>query len=99
MSKFLLNLLVQISKAYVNSKILFFILKGISFSFRPSWPNRPTGLLSLLTQPAFLPPPVPKQWMPKQSALRRPGFTPPWMHYPERHTASRTRFPSPSFNP
>jgi hypothetical protein len=37
MSKFLLNLLVQISKALVNSKILF-------LRFRPSQPYDPLGL-------------------------------------------------------
>jgi hypothetical protein len=40
MSKFILNLLVQISKALVYSTVQFFIRKGISFNF---WPNRPSG--------------------------------------------------------
>jgi hypothetical protein len=35
-SKFLLILLVQISKAWVNSKIQFFFRKGSFFRFRPS---------------------------------------------------------------
>jgi hypothetical protein len=50
MSKFLLNLL-QISKALVNSKIQFLILKFIFPDFRPGrprgplglWPSQPTG--------------------------------------------------------
>jgi hypothetical protein len=48
MSKFLLNLLLQISKALVNSKIQFFIRKFFSLlSARPTpWPVRP------LAQPA-----------------------------------------------
>jgi hypothetical protein len=36
MSKFLLNLLVQISKALVNSKIQFLIQKFLSFAFGPA---------------------------------------------------------------
>jgi hypothetical protein len=36
MSKFLLNLLVQISKAMVNSKIQFLIQKFFFFTFSPA---------------------------------------------------------------
>jgi hypothetical protein len=51
MSKFLLNLLLQISKALVNSKIQFLIQKFLFPYFRPSqpcgplglWPSQPTG--------------------------------------------------------
>jgi hypothetical protein len=51
MSKFLLNLLLQISKALVNSKIQFLIRKFIFLDFRPGrpcgplgpWPSQPTG--------------------------------------------------------
>jgi hypothetical protein len=51
MSKFLLNLLLQISKALVNSKIQFLIQKFIFPDFRPGrprgplglWPSQPTG--------------------------------------------------------
>jgi hypothetical protein len=42
MSKFLLNLLAQISKALVNSKIQFLIQK---ISFLRFWPDRPCGPL------------------------------------------------------
>jgi hypothetical protein len=51
MSKFLLNLLLQISKALVNSKIQFLIRKFFSLlSARPTpWPARP------LAQPAHRP--------------------------------------------
>jgi hypothetical protein len=51
MSKFLLNLLLQISKALVNSKIQFLIRKFFSLlSARPTpWPVRP------LAQPAHQP--------------------------------------------
>jgi hypothetical protein len=49
MSKFLLSLLVQISKALVNSKIQFLIQKFFFFAFGPAnltgplglWPSRP----------------------------------------------------------
>jgi hypothetical protein len=44
MSKFLLNLILQISKALVNSKIQFLIQK---FIFPDFWPNRPRGPLGL----------------------------------------------------
>jgi hypothetical protein len=54
MSKFLLNLLVQISKALVNSKIQFLIQKFFIFAFGPAnlagplslWPSRPRWPLS-----------------------------------------------------
>jgi hypothetical protein len=57
MSKFLLNLRVQISKALVNSKIQFFNSEFLFFTFRPGrlcdplglWPSRPP-LASLLPQ-------------------------------------------------
>jgi hypothetical protein len=48
MSKFLLNLLLQISKALVNSKIQFLIQK---FIFPDFWPGRPRGLLGLCPSP------------------------------------------------
>jgi hypothetical protein len=44
MSKFLLNLLVQISKALINSKIQFLIQKILFPCF---WPGRPCGPLGL----------------------------------------------------
>jgi hypothetical protein len=44
MSKFLLNLPLQISKALVNSKIQFLIRK---FIFPDFWPGRPRGPLGL----------------------------------------------------
>jgi hypothetical protein len=52
MSKFLLNLLLQISKALVKSKIQFLIQKFLFPYFRPGrpygprglWPSQPTGL-------------------------------------------------------
>jgi hypothetical protein len=51
MSKFLLNLLLQISKALLNSKIQFLIQKFLFSLFRPGrpcgplglWPSQPTG--------------------------------------------------------
>jgi hypothetical protein len=54
MSKSLLNLLVQISKALVNSKIQFLIQKSFFFAFGPAnltgplglWPCRPRWPLS-----------------------------------------------------
>jgi hypothetical protein len=49
MSKFLLNFIVQISKALAYSKIQFFIRKEILFNFRP---NRPSGQPA---HPAFRP--------------------------------------------
>jgi hypothetical protein len=47
-SKSILNLLVQISKALLYSKIQFLLQNEISFDF---WPNRPS---SQPTHPAFL---------------------------------------------
>jgi hypothetical protein len=44
MSKYLLNLLLQISKALVNSKIQFLIRKFIFLDFRPGRPRGPLGL-------------------------------------------------------
>jgi hypothetical protein len=44
MSKFPLNLLLQISKALVNSKIQFLIQKFIFPNFRPGRPRGPLGL-------------------------------------------------------
>jgi hypothetical protein len=54
MSKFLLNLLVQISKVLINSKIQFLIQKFFFFAFGPAnltgplglWPSRPRWPLS-----------------------------------------------------
>jgi hypothetical protein len=53
MSKFLLNLLVQISKALINLKIQFLIQKFFFFAFGPvdleaigRWPSRPRWPLS-----------------------------------------------------
>jgi hypothetical protein len=45
MSKFLLNLLLQISKALVNLKIQFLIQKSFFLAFGPFgiWPSQPTG--------------------------------------------------------
>jgi hypothetical protein len=51
MLKFLLNLLLQISKALINSKIQFLIRKFLFPDFRPGrprgplglWPRKPTG--------------------------------------------------------
>jgi hypothetical protein len=57
-------------------KNLIFIPKGTSFSFQPSWPNRPTGVLGLLAhtaQPAFLPPPTPKQGTPPRRPCAAPA--------------------------
>jgi hypothetical protein len=52
MSKFLLNLLVQISKALVNSKIQFLIQKFFFFAFGPTNLTGPLGLCpSLLRWP------------------------------------------------
>jgi hypothetical protein len=48
MSKFLLNLLLQISKALINSKIQFLFQK---FLFPNFWPGRPRGPLGLWPSP------------------------------------------------
>jgi hypothetical protein len=59
MSKFLLNLLVQISKALVNSKIQFLIQKFLFFAFGPadlathSALVQPAPLASLLSRAEF----------------------------------------------
>jgi hypothetical protein len=57
MSKSLLNLLVQISKALVNSKIKILIQKIFLLHFRPDYPYRPTWPLA---QPAPLAPLFPQ---------------------------------------
>jgi hypothetical protein len=54
MSKFLLNLLLQISKVLVNSKIQFLIQKFLFPYFRP---GRRCGPLSLWPSPLVAPPP------------------------------------------
>jgi hypothetical protein len=58
MSKFLLNLLVQISKALVYSKIKFYSKKNFPCHFQPIRPFRPShGPLSFFSNwPIFLPP-------------------------------------------
>jgi hypothetical protein len=59
MSKFLLNLLVQISKALVNLKIQFLIQKFLLFAFGPADPAahsalaQPAPLASLLSWAEF----------------------------------------------
>jgi hypothetical protein len=56
MSKFLLNLLVQISKALVYSKINFYLEKN---SLRHFWPTRPFGpIFFFFYRPIFLPSPT-----------------------------------------
>jgi hypothetical protein len=63
MSKFLLNLLVQISKAMINSKIQILIQKFSFFAFGPAnltgslglWPSRPRWPLSSLGPNPSLP--------------------------------------------
>jgi hypothetical protein len=55
MSKFLLNLLPQISKALVNSKIQFLIRKFLFPYFRPGRPCGPLGLWP--ASPLVAPPP------------------------------------------
>ncbi len=56
MSKFLLNLLVQIYKALVNSKIQFLIQK----SFLRFWPDRPCVPLGLWPSQLPLASPLPQ---------------------------------------
>jgi hypothetical protein len=53
MSKFLLNLLVQISKALVYSKINFYLEKNSPRHFRPTWPFGP--IFFFFYRPIFLP--------------------------------------------
>jgi hypothetical protein len=56
MSKFLLNLLVQISKALVNSKIQFLFGKEFFLRFRPNRPSgQPACPASQPSQPPTLP--------------------------------------------
>jgi hypothetical protein len=58
MSKFLLNLLVQNSKALVYSKIKFYSEKNFPRHFRPIWPFSPATAQSLfINRPIF--PPLP----------------------------------------
>jgi hypothetical protein len=53
MSKFLLNLPLQITKVFINSKIQFFIQKSFFPCFRPGQPCGPFGLWP--SQPAHRP--------------------------------------------
>jgi hypothetical protein len=59
-SKFLLNLLVQISKALINSKKIQFLIRNSFFlftsHFRPSWPYWLTWPLAQPAPPASFPP-------------------------------------------
>jgi hypothetical protein len=82
MSKFLLNLLLQISKAFLYSNIQFLFRKEF---FLPFWPNRPSGQQAhpdfwptQPTQPFFLLPHRSKVPPPSPAARRRP--TPPRLH-------------------
>jgi hypothetical protein len=67
MSKFLLNLLVQISKALVNSKIQFLIQKFFFLTFGPAdlaahsaiGPASPLAMLSLRAETTLASPPSP----------------------------------------
>jgi hypothetical protein len=59
MSKFLLNLLVQISKALVNSKIQFLIQNFFFFAFarptlRPTQAARPMRAIGVFAEVRFL---------------------------------------------
>jgi hypothetical protein len=56
MSKFLLNLLVQISKALVYSKIKFYSEKNFSPSLSAHPAFQPSHGLFFFSQPFFLPP-------------------------------------------
>jgi hypothetical protein len=68
MSKFLLNLLLQIFKALVNSKIQFLIRK---FIFPDFWPGRPRGPLGLWpSQPLAAPLPAGRKRPAGPSSLR-----------------------------
>jgi hypothetical protein len=86
MSKFLLNLLLQISKALVYSKIQFLFEKKLSSDFSPSGPappvlarfaHRPPGPCSAHSAQAAL------AYLPKgvfPSTLRIPAMTPSLSH-------------------
>jgi hypothetical protein len=79
MSKFLLNLLVQISRALVYSKIKFYSEKNFPRHFRPT---RPFGLVSFFYRPIF--PPLP-HW----ASASRPAQPTAWPNQPPS-SSSRT---------
>jgi hypothetical protein len=101
-SKFLLNLLVQIFKALVNSKIQFLFRKGFFSRFWPSQPIRSPAC------PAFWPswPYWPNSAHPSPASSRnqrrhRLGLAPPCLHHPGRQgrPSSRHQSSPSSFTP
>jgi hypothetical protein len=97
MSKFLLNLLVQISKAMVYSKIKFYSEKNFSRHFRPIRPFGPAAAHSFFLSKRLLP------LFPLGLGLSagpvgpRAGGAPPNCHLPHRKTPPVAP-PSPSLH-
>jgi hypothetical protein len=95
MSKFLINLLVQISKVLVYSKIKFYSEKNFSRHFRPIRPFGPTAAHSFFFfsfQPAAPPLPTGPRPLgrPSRPACRwRPAELPP---PPQEDASSRAAF-------
>jgi hypothetical protein len=102
MSKFLLNLLLQISKTLVYSKIKFLFGKEFSFTFGPIGPaaSRPSRSPLVLFQPAAPPLPIGPQPLgrpssPSRPRLRRVGGALPDCCLPfEKAYFWKTAFPS-----
>jgi hypothetical protein len=96
MSKFFLNLLVQISKAMVYSKIKFYSEKKFFCYFRPIRPFGPAVAHSYFFVPAAPPPLLPMS-LGLTAGLVGPhaGGAPPSYHLPHRKTPPAAP-PSPS---
>jgi hypothetical protein len=95
MSKFLLNLLVQISKAMVYSKIKFYSKKNFSRHFRPIRPFGPAASHSFFLSNRPLPLFPLGLGLTASPAGPRTGGAPPNYHLPHRKTPPATP-PSPS---
>jgi hypothetical protein len=77
MSKFLLNLLVQISKALVYSKIKFYSEKNFSVTFGPSGLSaQPRPIFFLFNRPFFSPLPTGPRPLGRPSPPSQPNWPP-----------------------
>jgi hypothetical protein len=83
MSKFLLNLLVQISKALVYSKIKFYSEKNFSRHFWSIRPFGPAAPIFFSFQPAVFLPPPPPHW----ASASRPAQPATFFFLPHRSQA------------
>jgi hypothetical protein len=96
MSKFLLNLLLQISKALVNSKIQFLFGKEFFLRF---WPNRPSGQPARPASQPSQPPAIPL-FSHRPCAHARPiSACAALAYWPKYVSSSRLRSPAMTSSP